>query len=95
MRIYYKRYSDTYFSHLIKSLSRLSRIRHLHFSQNAPYVHPKILHNPRFSFLLGITAVPREIQNNAYAKSCGENKVHYGSCASGVLNKISLIHDVK
>ena len=26
-----------------------------------------ILHNLCFSFLLGITAVPREIENNAYA----------------------------
>ena len=28
---------------------------------------PKFLHNLCFSFLLGITAVPREIENNAYA----------------------------
>ena len=32
-----------------------------------------------FSFLLGITAVPREIENNAYAKfgGWGANKVRY------------------
>ena len=33
-----------------------------------------------FSFLLGITAVPREIENNAYAKfggGGGANKVRY------------------
>ena len=29
---------------------------------------PKILHNLFFSLLLGITAVPRETENNAYAK---------------------------
>ena len=29
-----------------------------------------------FSFLLGITAVPRKIENNAYAKFWGANKVH-------------------
>ena len=29
-----------------------------------------------FSFLLGITAVTREIKNNAYAKFWGANKVH-------------------
>ena len=29
---------------------------------------PKILHNLFFSLLLGITAIPREIENNAYAK---------------------------
>ena len=28
---------------------------------------PQILHNLCFSFLLGITAVPRETENNAYA----------------------------
>ena len=28
----------------------------------------QILHNLCFSFLLGITAVPREIENNTYAK---------------------------
>ena len=38
-----------------------------------------------FSFLLGITAVPREIENNAYTKFWGTNKVHYGKCGSGVL----------
>ena len=32
----------------------------------APHTHPQILHN--LSFLLGITAVPREIKNNAYTK---------------------------
>ena len=39
-------------------------IRHLHISHKAPYSPAKIC----FSFLLGITAVPREIENNAYAK---------------------------
>ena len=50
---------------------------------------PKILHNLFFSLLLGITAVPRETENNAYAKfeggvGGGANKAHYGKCASGV-----------
>ena len=46
----------------------------------------QFLHNLRFSFLLGITAVSREIENNAYAKiwGGGANKVHYGKCGSGV-----------
>ena len=35
-------------------------------------------------FLLGIIAVPREIENIAYAKFLGENKAHYGKCGSGV-----------
>ena len=51
---------------------------------------PKILHNFCFSYLLGSTAVPRENENNAYAKFGGgarvglANKVHYGRCASGL-----------
>ena len=66
-------------------------IRHLHISHNALYLPPKILHNLCFSFLLNITAVPRQIENNAYAKffflggGGGANKVHYESCASGAL----------
>ena len=63
--------------------------RHFHISYNAPYfppppTPPQILHNLCFSFLLGITAVPREIENNAYAKFWGAKKVHYGKCGSGV-----------
>ena len=47
-----------------------------HISHNAPFCPPppppkKIFHNLCFSFLLGITALPREIENNAYAKSWG------------------------
>ena len=44
------------------------------------FVYPRILHNYRFQFLLGITVVPREIENNGYAKFGGVNKVHYGLC---------------
>ena len=44
-----------------------------------------------FSFLLGITAVIREAENNAYAfflgGGVGANKVHFGRCASGELLK--------
>ena len=64
----------------------LSNLRHLHISHNAPYLRPKILHNLCFSFLLGITAIPREIENNAYTKFWGANKVHFGRHASGVDN---------
>ena len=38
----------------------------MHISHNAPYLPPKILHNLCFSFLLGITAVLRDIENNDY-----------------------------
>ena len=59
-------------------------IRHFHISHNVSYLLPKILHNLCFSFLLGITAVPRETENNAYAKFWRANKVHYGKCGSGL-----------
>ena len=36
------------------------------------------LSGTQFQFLLGITVVPREIQDNGYAKFWGVNKVHYG-----------------
>ena len=42
------------------------------------------------SFLLGITAVPRKIENNAYSKFWGANKVHHGRCVSGVFTDSSL-----
>ena len=61
-------------------------IRHLHISHNTPYLPPKISHSLCFSFLLGITAVPREIENNAYARFWGANEVYYGRCASGKCN---------
>ena len=47
---------------------------------------PQILHNLCLSFLLGITAVPREIENNAYAKfweAMGDVQVAYGQCENG------------
>ena len=64
--------------------------RHLHISHNAPYLPQplsptQILHTLCFSFILGITAVLREIENYAYAKFLDANKVHYGRCASGEL----------
>ena len=59
-------------------------IRHLHISHNAPYLLPQILHNLCFLFLLRFTAIQREIENNAYGKCWGANKVQYGTCVSGV-----------
>ena len=64
-----------------------SYIHHLHISHNAPYSLPKILHSLCFPFLLGITAVPRKIENNAYAKFWGANKVHRWRCVSGELQQ--------
>ena len=56
------------------------------------HTHTQILHNVCFSFLLVTTAVPREIENNAYAnfffwgggRGGRGDKVHYGKCGSGV-----------
>ena len=39
---------------------------------------PKILHNHCFQFLLGITAVQTEIEDNGYANLMGGDEVHYG-----------------
>ena len=45
-----------------------TRIRHLHFFYTTPCLppHPQNFHNLCFKFLLGITLVSREIENNAY-----------------------------
>ena len=42
-----------------------------------PLPPQKRLHNLCYSFLLSIIAVPRGIENNAYTKLGGANKVHY------------------
>ena len=52
---------------------------------NAPCSPPcppqkKNLRNHCFQFLLGITVVPREIENNGYVKFGGLNRVNYGLC---------------
>ena len=62
-------------------------IRNLHISHSAPYLPPKILHSVCFSFLLGITVVPGEIENNAHAKFWRANEVQYGRCTSGELKE--------
>ena len=41
--------------------------RFFHIDHNAPSLLPKILHNCCFQFLLGITVVRREIEDNGYA----------------------------
>ena len=61
--------------------------RHFHISYNAPYFPPPPTPPPPkfcitfvFHFSLGITAVPREIDNNAYAKFWG--------CKEGALREM-------
>ena len=44
---------------------------------NTLRLSPKILHKHCFKFLLGLTTVPRENKNNAYAKFGGTNKEYY------------------
>ena len=41
------------------------------------------MHGHSSRFLLGNTVVPREIQDNVYAKFWGVNRVHYGLCENG------------
>ena len=52
-------------------------MRHFHISHNAPYLHAKIfiMYYLRFSFT---GSVPREIENNAYAKFWGQIKCIVG-----------------
>ena len=46
--------------------------------------HPKFcIDSHCFRFLLGVTVVSREIEDNGYAKFWGVNKVHYGLCGNG------------
>jgi len=58
--------------HVLADTVIMLDIRHLQISYKTPCLPPKIVHNLCFSFLLGITAVPREIKN----------KVHCGRFAS-------------
>ena len=69
-------------------------IRHFHISHNTPYLSLEIFRNLCFLFLLGITAIPREIENNAYAKSGGswgggDKLGTLGECGSGLYSKWS------
>ena len=72
-------------SRLYTKLLALFSIHYFHIDHNAscfPPPPPQILHNHCFQFLLDITVVPREIQDNVYAKFGREgggwvNKVHY------------------
>ena len=50
--------------------------------------HPKILHKHCFQFLLGPFELPRETEDNAYAKLWGDNQkaLLYVMVFSGVAN---------
>ena len=54
-------------------MSKKGALRQFRIPHDAPYSPPppQILYNLCFSFLLSVTAVPREIENNAYAEFWG------------------------
>ena len=52
---------------------------------------PTILYNHCYQFLLGITAVLREIEDDGYAKFWGTNKVHYGLWENSELYHLCLL----
>ena len=66
-------------------------IRYLHTDHNAPSSPPFPPLPPRkklngcFQFLLGITVIPREIEDSGYAKFWEVNKARYGLCENGEL----------
>ena len=45
-----------------------------------------------FQFVLGITVVPREIENNGHAKFWEVNKVDYGLCEIGEYGRQTMQH---
>ena len=49
-------------------------VSHFHILHNALCLPSKILHKHCFQFLLGLTIIPREIENSAYAKFLGLTK---------------------
>ena len=55
----------------------------------SPTPRKKKLHNHCFQFLLGSTVVPREIEDNSYAKCRDINKMHYGNFGPRETIKIS------
>ena len=65
--------------HIDSFLAVMGSWHHLQYTLFAP----KTLRNLCFLFLLGITVVPREIKEKAYAKCSGQNKVYYGRYANG------------
>ena len=65
---------------------RHTPIGHFGKYHNILCLSPQILHKHCFQFLLGLTIVPREYKNNAYAKFGGTNKEYYGTFRSGLLD---------
>ena len=58
--------ASAWWDNVLADMAIMLDIRHLQISYNTPCLPPpppQIFHNLCFSFLLGITAVPREIKN--------------------------------
>jgi len=54
-----------------ESEDNVNAIHYFLIDHNEPCLTLRILHNYCFQFLQGITVVPREIENNGYAKCWG------------------------
>ena len=54
-------------------------IHHCHIDHNEPCLPSKIC----ITFFSNFSVVPRENEDNRYAKFWGVNKVHYGLCENG------------
>ena len=67
--------------------SNADLIRHFYISHNTPCLPSQIFVTFVFLFLRGISAVPREFEDNAYANFGGTNKVYYGRCTNGEYSK--------
>ena len=65
-------------SRYLRSKSYVQTIAHFEKYHNTLCLSPQILHKHCFQFLLGLTMVPRENKNNAYAKFGGTNNKYYG-----------------
>ena len=59
-------------------------IGHFRKYHNILCLSPQILHKHCFQFLLGLTMIPRENKNNAYAKFGVTNKEYYGILRNGL-----------
>ena len=62
----------------VTSSDFLPGIGHFGKYHNTLCLSPQILHKHCFQFLSGLTMVPRENKNNAYAKFWGTSKEYYG-----------------
>ena len=60
-----------------------STIHHFHIDHNAPCLHRRVLHNHCFQYLLGITVVPGQIEDEGYAELLWVNNVHLGLYENG------------